>query len=330
MVIKIGQGGAEMTFKTVIEHLAVLLGGVAVFMLGLKLISENMYGIIEGKAENRFQKIGKSRLACVGLGAGVTAVIQSSTATNIMLLSLTEAGALSLKAALCIMMGANIGTTMTAQLIAVSSAKSFSMVAVCSVIALVGLCLSFSKNKKAAAFGNVFLGFGLIFIGLDIMNKGIYMFGSIPFVEKMLLCNNPALLIINGILITGIVQSSSAVTGVMILLGLNGLITLESSIYLILGTNIGAGISVLLISFGLGKEAKRIAIGNLAFNIIGTILFIFPLIIFKNSVQAGLMLVSGNLERAIANFHTLFNVVVTIILLPLVSLLEKLTDFLIK
>lgn len=305
-----------------------LLGGIAIFMFGLKQISDNVQALAGKKMKGLLSTVTGSRLKGVIAGASVTGVLQSSTATNIMLVGFVNAGVLTVGQAIPVVMGANIGTTVTAQLVSLSGSNLFNVTALGSLVAFIGFVLGFFKGEKTKCIGAVAFGFGLIFIGLEIMNNAIFAFRGYAFFKRLFMAKNPLILILNGLLITGIVQSSSAVSSVMIILAVNGLITFESSAYLILGANIGAGLAVLLVSATLTENARKVAVANIVFNVVGALVCLIPLVIFEGEIAKFFALISGGVERQIANFHTIFNLVVTIVLLPFVGLFEKIVDYL--
>lgn len=314
-------------FIKILENLFLTFGGITIFLHGLQLMSENVQALAGNKMKGLLSVATGSPIKGVLAGAGVTAIIQSSTATNIMLVSFVNAGALSILQAVSVVMGANIGTTVTAQLVSLSGSNIFNITAFGSLVALVGFLFGFTSNKTANRIGRVMLGFGCLFIGLEIMNTSVFAFKDYPFFRRLFMVENPLLLVLNGLLITGIVQSSSAVSSVMIVLAINGLITFEGSMYLILGTNIGAGIAVLLVSSTMTREAKKVAVANMLFNVVGTLIVLIILVFWEEQIARAFAL-SGGIERQIANFHTLFNTLVAVLLLPLLKPFVKLVDLL--
>lgn len=313
-----------MLVKSFMENLLLMIGGITVFLFGLRLMSDHLQRIAGSRMKKMLSKATDSRLKGVAVGAAVTAVIQSSTATEIMLVGFVNAGALGLAEAISVVMGANIGTTVTAQLVSLSGNNAFDITAFGSLAAFVGFLLTFFKKPAACHIGYILLGFGMIFIGLEIMNSTVCAFRDYEFFRRLFTAENPLILMLNGLLITGIVQSSSAVSSVMIILALNGLISFENSMFLILGTNIGAGIAVLFVSTSMSIDAKRVAVANILFNVIGMLVLIVPLVMFESEIASFFAAISGGIERQIANFHTLFNIAVTLLLLPLLKPFERL------
>ncbi len=312
----------------ILENVLLSLGGITLFLLGLKFMSENMEGLTGKKVKNLMSSVTSNRFSGVLAGAGVTAILQSSVAVNIILVGFVSNGALSFYQASSIIMGSNIGTTMTAHLVSLSSNNFFNVTALGSLILFIGFIFSFSKKNTLMLIGNVMVGFGMLFLGLEIINKSIIYFKNIEAFRSIFLVDNDLLLLLNGIFITAIVQSSSAVTSVMIILASNGLISFESSMFLVLGANIGTCFAVIVASLSKSKEAQKTAFFNLFFNCFGAIILFIPLIIFKSQIADAFTLFSGGIERQIANFHTLFNLFVTLILLPILKPFTKFIDYL--
>ena len=315
-----------MLVMSFISNLLLTMGGITIFLHGLKLLSNNMQALAGGRMKKLLSAATSSRLKGVAAGAIATAAVQSSTATGIMLAGFVNAGALSVYQAVPVIMGANVGTTVTAQLVSLSGSDLFDVTALGSLVAFVGFLFTFSSKRPLNLTGNAMLGFGIVFIGLEMMNASIYAFRSYAFFRRLFMAENPFVLILNGFLITGIVQSSSAVSSVMIILALNGLITFENSAYLILGTNIGAGLAVLFVSSNMSGEARKVAIANLMFNIVGACIFIVPMLVFEERIAGFFAAISGSIERQVANFHTVFNLSVTLVLLPFNKVFVRAVD----
>lgn len=313
----------------IIQHVLLSLGGITLFLLGLKIMSENMEKITGEKMKSLLSSCTKNKLLGVLTGTISTGVIQSSIATNIIVVGFVSSGILTFYQASAIIMGANIGTTITAQLVSLSGKEFFDITAFGSLIFFVGFMLSFFKNKKTKYVGNIMEGFGMLFLGLDIVNESVIFFKNFEEFRRVFLVKNDLLLLLNGILITAIVQSSSAVTSVMIILAGNSLLSFENSMFLILGANIGTCFSVIVASMNKNLPARQTAIFNLAFNVFGSLILVIPLMLFKSQIANLFAYFSSGIERQIANFHTLFNLFVTIILLPFLkpftTLIEKAT-----
>ena len=293
-------------------------------------MSENMEKLAGEKMQKVLSTFTKNKYAGVLTGAVSTAIMQSSVATNVILVGFTASGILSFYSASAVIMGANIGTTMTAQLVSLSGNSSFDITALGSLIAFVGLIFMFFKNEKVNLIGGVFAGFGMLFFGLNVISDSVAYFKNFEAFRKLFLVKNHFLLVLNGIVITAIIQSSSAVTSIMIVLASNGLINFESAMFLILGTNVGTCICVLVAASGKPVEARRSAFFNIFFNIIGAVLYFVPLSLFSSEVASAFANFSGGIERQIANFHTLFNVAVTIILLPTLKPVTNLCSLIIN
>ena len=314
----------------IVSYIFLTIGGITLFLLGLKMMSESMESFSGDGLKNLISNFTKNKYLGVLTGAFSTAVLQSSVATNVILIGFVSNNILSFYQASAVIMGTNIGTTITAQIVSLSGGKSFDITAIAGLIAFIGFLLTFFSNKKVSGIGGVMVGFGTLFLGLKIVNEGVVFFKNFQEFCNIFLINNEILLLFNGILITSIVQSSSAVTSIMILLASNGLLAFENSMFLILGANIGTCFVVIFASLNKSVEAQRTAFFNLAFNLFGTLVLIIPLIIFKKEVSLIFSSFSNGVEREIANFHTLFNVVVTLIILPILRPFTKVVDNFVK
>lgn len=312
-----------------------MLGGLAVFMYGMKIMGDSLENLAGDNVKSLFNKVSNSRVKGVAIGAGVTAIIQSSSATTVMLVGFVNVGMLSLLQASAIIMGSNIGTTITAQL---SSLSALNVTAVMSCMAFAGLVLvMFSKKESRQKLGIILLGLGMLFIGLNLMGSAMKSFAyddagnPSVFAEFMLSSfTNPLLNILLGALFTAFIQSSSAATGILITFASAEVITFDMAIFMVLGTNIGTCITAILASIGASTNAKRTAAIHLMFNIFGTLIVLVPTLLFTNQLAVFLEMISGSyLERQIANFHTIFNILVTLILLPFTKQMVRLAEFLI-
>lgn len=303
----------------ILEHILLSLGGVTLFLLGLKFISENMEELSSKKVKNLIYNFTKNKYVGVLTGAGVTALVQSSIATNVIVVGFVSSGIMTFYSASAVIMGANIGTTITAHLVSLSQSSLFNVTAIGSLVGFIGFLLSFSKNKNVSLLGNVLTGFCMIFIGLDVINNGVIFFKNYAFFRSIFLVESDVLLLLNGIVITALVQSSSAVSSVIIILASNGLVDFSSAIFLILGANIGTCLPVILASLNKSEEAQKTAFFNLCFNVLGVLLLFIPLTLFKGQISLIFKLFSSGIEKQIANFHTLFNLIVTAVILPFLS-----------
>ena len=301
-----------------LKYILLLLGGIAFFLFGLKFMSENTEEICGNKMEKLIKNFTKNRFSSVLTGAVSTAILQSSVATNVIIVGFTSSGILSFYSACSLVMGSNIGTTITAQLVSLSG-SGFDITAIGALISFIGFIFTFTKNEKLQKLGMIMAGFGMLFFGLSVISDSVSVLKNNRYVRAFFLVKNPLLLLFNGILITAIVQSSSAVTGVMIVLASNGLIGFEGSMFLILGANVGCCFSVILASKDKPSEAKAVAVFNLLFNVFGNVLLFLPLALFSEEVSLAFLNFSGGIERAIANFHTLFNVTVCMVILPVIK-----------
>jgi len=306
------------------------LAGIGVFLFAMKVLSQGLEKSAGKSIRKLFAKIGGNRLVGVGVGAGVTVIMQSSAATTVMILGFVNAGLVSLFQATCVIMGANIGTTLTAVLI---SLKTLAIARYFQALTAVGaFIVLFAKKEKLKALGSLIAGIGLIFIGLQIMTQGMdFLASSVAFQGFLTRYNNPFFILLLGIVFTATIQSSTAMTGIIITLAsLQGgsVITLSTAFYLIMGANVGTCITALLASIGTEVNTKRTAFIHLVFNLIGVIIF-FPVIAIAGTGFTNLFtaLFGNNFATSIAFFHIALNLITTLILLPfvkgLVALAEK-------
>lgn len=301
-----------------IELLLMLLGGLALFLYGMQMMSTNLEAAAGNRMKDILEKLTTNRFLGVLAGASITAVIQSSSATTVMVVGFVNSGLMSLKQAVWIIMGANIGTTVTGQLIALD------MSVIAPFIAFIGVVLiTFVKNKKAKYTGGIIAGLGILFIGMDMMSDAMMpLRDSEAFINFMTNFKNPFLGILVGTVFTAIIQSSSASVGILQALMMSGLIGLDGAVYVLFGQNIGTCITAVLASIGTNRNAKRTTIIHLLFNIIGTCVFVAVCMLtpFTSLMQN---LTPDNPAAQIANIHTIFNVVTTLLLLPFGTLLAK-------
>ena len=312
-----------------------LLAGVGIFIVGMNFMSEALEKSAGEGMKKLLGKISNNRFSGVGIGAGVTALIQSSSATSVMVIGLVNAGVMTLMQATPIIMGANIGTTITGVLVALKN-DYFNMLMYLSAFA--GVMMGFFKKERIKIAGLLFSGLGLIFVGLNIMSSE-QAFGN-PLVESMFqnifsVINFPLLLIFVGVIFTALIQSSSAATGVVITMVGTGILPLELALFIVLGANIGTCVTALLASVGASANAKRVALIHFTFNVIGTVLFTAVVWIFKGPmVNALVSLFPGTdpmaLQMRVSFFHVIFNVTTTCVLLPFVSQLVQYSCRIIK
>ena len=307
-----------------IESLIWLLAGVGVFIVGMNFMSEALEKSASSGMKRLLEKISNNRFSGVGIGAGVTAIIQSSSATSVMVIGLVNAGVMTLMQATPIIMGANIGTTITGVLVALKN-DYFNMAMY--ALAFAGVMMGFAKKEKVKLAGLLCSGLGLIFVGLNVMSSE-EAFGN-PLVEDMFTnifehIDFPLLLILVGAIFTALIQSSSAATGVVITMVGTGILPLDLALFIVLGANIGTCITALLASIGANANSKRVALIHFTFNVIGTALFAAIIWIFKEPVVNFLVSVFPSedpmsLQMRVSLFHVIFNVTTTLLLLPFVK-----------
>lgn len=318
-----------------IQSLIWLLAGVGVFIVGMNFLSDALEKSAGSEMKRLLGKISNNRFSGVGIGAGVTAIIQSSSATSVMVIGLVNAGVMTLMQATPIIMGANIGTTVTGLLVALKN-DYFNMLMY--LLAFSGVMMGFVKQEKVKIAGNLCCGLGLIFVGLNVMSSE-QAFGN-PIVERVFInifgvVDFPLLLIFIGAVFTALLQSSSAATGIVITMVGSKVLPLDLALFIVLGANIGTCVTALLASVGANANSKRVALIHFTFNIIGTILFTVVIWVFRDPVISALTAMfpgedAMSLQMRISVFHVIFNVTTTIILLPFVKQLVKYSCFVIK
>lgn len=298
-----------------------LLGGLALFLYGMQMMSAGLEAAAGNKMKQILEKLTANRFLGVLVGAVITAIIQSSSATTVMVVGFVNSGMMTLRQAVWIIMGANIGTTITGQLIALDVG------AIAPIIAFLGVAVVvFSKNVKLHHIGNIFAGLGILFIGMDMMGAAMKpLQNSQAFVDMLTTFENPVLGILAGTIFTAIIQSSSASVGILQALSASGIIGLSSAAYVLFGMNIGTCITAFLASIGTNRNARRTTVIHVSFNVIGTCIFttlciLTPLVAFMES------LAPGNGPAQIANLHTIFNIVTTCLLIPFGNLLAKFSE----
>jgi phosphate:Na+ symporter len=302
------------------EMLIGLAGGLGLFLFGMKMMGDGLENAAGDRLKGIIEKVTSNPIIAILVGAAVTAVIQSSSATTVMVVGFVNAGLMNLFQATGIIMGANIGTTVTAQLVA------FKLDTIAPIFVAVGTgIVMFSKGKKNREIGNIVLGFGILFMGMGIMGDAMSPLKKSPqFLELMHTVSKSWVLgLLLGLGMTAVIQSSSATTGILIALAGTGAIDLMVAIPFILGCNIGTCVTALLASIGTSKTAHKAAIIHLLFNIIGTIIFI-PLRGPLSSIVESLA--PNDIERQIANAHTVFNITNTILLIPFIKYLVAIAN----
>ena len=318
-----------------VQSLIWLLAGVGIFIVGMNFLSDALEKSAGSGMKSLLEKISNNRFSGVGIGAGVTAIIQSSSATSVMVIGLVNAGVMTLMQATPIIMGANIGTTITGVLVALKN-DYFNMLMY--FLAFAGVMMGFFKKEKIKLAGLLCSGLGLIFVGLNIMGSEEAF--KNPLIMEMFTnvfqkIDFPLVLILVGVIFTALIQSSSAATGVVITMVGTGVLPLELALFIVLGANIGTCVTALLASVGANANSKRVALIHFTFNAIGTVLFTAIIWIFKE--PAVNMLVSMfpgddamSLQMRVSAFHVIFNVTTTLILLPFVKQLVDYSCLIIK
>ncbi len=312
-----------------------LLGGLGVLLYGFKVLSESIEKLANDKLRGWFGKTsGTSRFAGLGIGLVTTTIIQSSSATTVMTVGFVNAGVMSLTMATAVIMGANIGTTITAQIAALSA---FEFAAFLLPLAAVGIFMDMMcRNDKVKTFGMILGGLGLVFVALDVMSTSMAVFEqSTWFTDALQAISNPFLLILIGMAFTALVQSSSAVTSIIVALVSSGNVIIgdggNSVLFLILGTNIGTCITAILSSIGANTNAKRAALIHLMFNVFGTIIFTVMLLIWKDFNKMTFQSWFANAPATqIAMFHTFFNTICVILFFPFINVFVKLACLIIR
>lgn len=315
-----------------------LLGGLALFLYGMTVMSKGLEQIGGGKFENSLKKMTSNPFKGMMLGAGITALIQSSSAMTVMLVGFVNSGIMTLRQTIGIIMGSNIGTTITAwilSLVGIQSdnffiqlikPKSFS-----PLLAFIGILMIMAcKSNKKKNTGNILLGFAILMYGMSFMESAVSPLKDIPEFKSIFTAfSNPILGVIAGALFTAVIQSSSASVGILQALSLTGSITFGAALPIIMGQNIGTCITALISSIGVNKNAKRVAVVHISFNVIGTILFL-TLFYLCNWIFKFPFTANAINPWEIAIVHSIFNVTNTFVLLPFAKHIEKLAMFLVK
>ena len=317
MSLNLNQKGEIMGF----ELLLGLLGGLALFLYGMQMMSTNLEAAAGNKMKQILERLTSNRFLGVLVGAVITALIQSSSATTVMVVGFVNSGLMTLNQAVWVIMGANIGTTITGQLIALDVG------ALAPLIAFVGVAiLVFVKNKKIQHIAGIVAGIGVLFIGMDMMSSAMSPLREEPqFVEMMTKFSNPLLGILVGAGFTALIQSSSASVGILQALAMSGVIDLHSAVFVLFGQNIGTCITAVLASIGTTRNAKRATAIHLLFNLIGTVVFVV-LSLVTPFTDVMISLAPGNPMAQIANVHTVFNLGTSLLLLPFGSVLVKIVE----
>lgn len=294
-----------------ITDVLALLGGLALFLYGMQMMSTGLEAAAGNRMKSILEKLTSNRIKGVLVGAAITAVIQSSSATTVMVVGFVNSGLMTLKQAVWVIMGANIGTTITGQLIALDIG------AIAPLFAIAGAgAIMFIKSEKVHHISSIFAGLGILFMGMDMMGAAMSpLKESEAFISLMTKFDNPLLGILVGALFTAVIQSSSASVGILQALASTGMIPLSSAVFVLFGQNIGTCITAVLASIGMKVNAKRTTVIHLLFNIIGTVLFTVICLVtpYVTWIEA---MTPGDPVAQIANAHTVFNIVTTLLLLP--------------
>lgn len=303
------------------KEFASLLGGLALFLYGMNMMSQGMEAAAGNKMKQILERLTTNRYLGVLVGAVITAIIQSSSATTVMVVGFVNSGMMTLRQAVGVIMGANIGTTITGQLIALDAGAIAPFIAFLGVVMVV-----FLKQPKVRNIGGILAGLGVLFIGMEMMSTAMMpLRDSKAFIDMMTKFSNPLLGIMAGAIFTALIQSSSASVGILQALATSGAISFSGAVYVLFGQNIGTCITAVLASIGTGRNAKRTTIIHLSFNIIGTAVFTILCMLTPLTSWVG-GFTPANPAAQIANMHTLFNIVTTILLLPAGNLLAKLAE----
>ncbi|MBE6847075.1 MAG: Na/Pi cotransporter family protein [Ruminococcus sp.] len=315
-----------------------LIGGLAFFLYGMNVMSSGLEKIAGGKMEHMLRKVASNKLLSLILGAGITIAIQSSSALTVMLVGLVNSGILSFGQTIGVLMGSNIGTTLTAWLLSLAGLESGNIFInllkpknFAPVFALIGVIMIMAgKTQKRKSIGNIAVGFAVLMYGMTLMSDAMAPLADMPeFKDLMTAFKNPILALLFSAAFTGVIQSSAASVGILQALSLTGEVTYGIAIPIIMGQNIGTCVTAMISSIGVSKNAKKVAVVHLSFNIIGTLICLIPFIIVDAVFRPAII------DAAISPFmiavcHSLFNVITTFVLLPFTKQLEKLANTVIK
>ena len=315
-----------------------MIGGLALFLYGMHLMGDGLSNASGGRLEKILEKLTSNPLKAVLLGAGVTAVIQSSSATTVMVVGFVNSGVMKLGQAVNIIMGANIGTTITSWILSLSGIESSNIfmkmlkpTSFSPILAIIGVAfLMFSKKEKKKDIGMILVGFAILMTGMDTMSGAVKPLADVPeFTNILLMFSNPILGMVAGAVLTAVIQSSSASVGILQALCVTGAVSYSTALPIIMGQNIGTCVTALLSGIGASKNARRASLVHLYFNLIGTVVFMVIFYILNAIIGFPFMATAAN-GAGIAVIHTVFNVCATILLLPFAKFLEKLACLTIK
>ena len=303
------------------------LGGLGMFLFGMQLMSQGLENAAGNKMKSLLEALTKNKLMGVLLGASITAVIQSSSATTVMVVGFVNAGIMKLGQAMGVIMGANIGTTITSWIVSMGEWTKFLKPSTLAPIMIIlgVIVMMFGKRRTTKDLSSIIIGFGILFLGIDNMSSGMETLGTIDGFRNLFvtLGSNPFLGILVGLVLTAIIQSSSASVGILQALAIQGLVPFSSAVYIIMGQNIGTCVTAIISSIGAKKNAKTAALMHLLFNIIGTVIFSVAAILFFKIVNPTWG-TEGISATQINVVHTIFNVVTTVLLFPVSNMIVKL------
>ncbi len=311
-----------------------LIGGLCLFLFGMNIMGQALERRAGAKLSSILGKLTSGKLAGFLTGLGVTAVIQSSSATTVMVVGFVNSGLMSLRQAINVIMGANVGTTVTAWILSLSGLsgdnifiKLLKPTSFTPVLALVGIVFyMFCKSSKKKDIGTIFLGFATLMFGMDTMSGAVAGLQNVPaFTSLFTMFSNPVLGVLAGAVLTAIIQSSSASVGILQALALSGLVPYSAAIPIIMGQNIGTCVTAMLSSIGANKNARRAAVVHLSFNIIGTVVWLAVFAVVS-AITSPAILSENATSAGIAVCHSIFNVLCTLLLMPMSSLLERLAN----
>lgn len=300
-----------------------LMSGLGLFLYGMKMMGEGLEKAAGANLRRLLEKLTKNTFMGVLVGAVFTAIIQSSSATTVMVVGFVNAGLMNLAQATGLIMGANIGTTITGQLVA------FKLTEVAPIFLLAGVVMIlFFKNPRIQRIGGIVAGFGVLFVGMDLMSSAMEPLKDMPeFISLVTAFSNPILAMLVGVAMTALIQSSSAAVGLIQILGATGVLPLQTAMYLVLGTGIGTCVTALLASVGTSPMARRAAVIHLMLNVFGTtiLLILFQILPVEQWIASS----SGDISREIANVNTLFKVFEVVVFLPFSGMLVKLSEIIV-
>ena len=311
-----------------------MLGGLALFLYGMETMGNGLEKLSGGRLERILEKLTSNPIKAVLLGAGVTAIIQSSSATTVMVVGFVNSGIMKLTQAVGIIMGANIGTTVTSWLLSLTGIESGNFfvqllkpTSFSPVLALIGVCfIMFSKKEKKKDAGTIMIGFAILMTGMETMSGAVKPLANVPeFTGILTMFSNPVLGMIAGAVLTAIIQSSSASVGILQALCATGAVNFSTALPIIMGQNIGTCVTAMLSGIGASKNAKRAALVHLYFNIIGTVIFMIVFYTINAVVHFSFLDTAAN-AMGIAVIHSSFNIAATIMLLPFGNSLVKLAE----